>query len=737
MTIARHDALRCVLGLLAAVTPTFRAAVAQTPVRRTFAVIGTDSALERKLETVNEHIRASEWAAAIEFLRKVVSEHRGVLVRVSADSEKIDFAERPVPAANRSGPPLDGPKRFMPVSDYAGMLLSQLPKAGLAHYRESVDAEARRAFDSAVVHYDGRTLEQFVSRFGGSGYGANAVLALGQRAWDRNEPSIARAWWSRLLLDDSSNEVVATADDARAISKADVRARMILCDLASGQRERALVEFARLKESFPQAVGTIAGKTGILVATLDALVADRDLWKTDANMPVEPASTFAGNPRRCYVARGEINIARAKWVRRFFPFRAPYRISPDRHPAHARRRSPSIFPVVHNGLVLVSDSKRIAAWEIATGRPAWTNPADARVAGSNGPVIHETRISEAPLVHGRPVNTLTVAQGRLFARMGSPITVRSPREVVSTRSRIVCLDLLRGQGKLQWETVDRSIAETLVFEGGPLVADGRVYAIARQSNDRMQISVVCLDADAGSVRWVRPLCASLQSPRESSNFATHLIPTIHRDALFCTTDFGALASMDLEDGSIRWITTWPVNDEEIESVDAVRVAPVCASGDLVFAISPHSGEVHAMDVLTGRIHWSRELPEKLDHILGVAQERVIVSGQSLWGLSTTDGRVAWGTRNLDPNARGFGRGLLVDDVVYWPKRFSIEVRSQRTGRPLRAPIDLRARGGSGGNLLVTDGRLIIAEPGRLVAYGDRPGVRKRGSQVDLAAIGRE
>ena len=82
----------------------------------------------------------------------------------------------------------------------------------------------------------------------------------------------------------------------------------------------------------------------------------------------------------------------------------------------------------------------------------------------------------------------------------------------------------------------------------------------------------------------------------------------------------------------------------------------------------------------------------------------------------------------DPDADGYGRGLLVEDKVYWPKRGSIEVRDQRTGR-LVDLIDLSTRGSTGGNLLIAGDRLVIAEPDRLIVFGEESGVLERPRQI--------
>ena len=61
---------------------------------------------------------------------------------------------------------------------------------------------------------------------------------------------------------------------------------------------------------------------------------------------------------------------------------------------------------------------------------------------------------------------------------------------------------------------------------------------------------------------------------------------------------------------------------------------------------------------------------------------------------------------------GYGRGVLAGDSVLWPTRDKLYVFDQQTAQP-RKVVDLAARGASGGNLLVADGRLLIATEQRI------------------------
>ena len=73
---------------------------------------------------------------------------------------------------------------------------------------------------------------------------------------------------------------------------------------------------------------------------------------------------------------------------------------------------------------------------------------------------------------------------------------------------------------------------------------------------------------------------------------------------------------------------------------------------------------------------------------------------------------------------GYGRGLLAGKDVLWPTRDKLYIFDAVSARP-RKVIDLAARGAAGGNLLVADGRLLIATENELIAMATHGGTEAR------------
>ncbi len=82
--------------------------------------------------------------------------------------------------------------------------------------------------------------------------------------------------------------------------------------------------------------------------------------------------------------------------------------------------------------------------------------------------------------------------------------------------------------------------------------------------------VVCLDAETGATRWVRYLGASSSDPDNMMPFGMmgmggmpppgdygHRLLTLDSATLYYQTNLGAVAALDAETGSIRWVATYP------------------------------------------------------------------------------------------------------------------------------------------------------------------------------------
>ncbi len=147
--------------------------------------------------------------------------------------------------------------------------------------------------------------------------------------------------------------------------------------------------------------------------------------------------------------------------------------------------------------------------------------------------------------------------------------------------------------------------------------------------------------------------------------------------------------------------------------------------DLVIAAPADCDRILALDASTGQLVWATQRGVAADavHLLGVGHGHLLASGDHLYWINIASGKLDYqypaphgplsGYAAATP--RGYGRGILAGDLVYWPTRERIYVFQQSCNRQVRQPIELGTMGMRGGNLVIDRGVLLIAGPDRLVA----------------------
>ncbi|MEO1995744.1 MAG: PQQ-binding-like beta-propeller repeat protein [Planctomycetaceae bacterium] len=687
------------------------------------ATFEVDRIAVNQLGTVREYLRVKQWKPAIDLLQPLMEERGDSLYRVSFG-------------------------RWMNVRRYCHFVISQMPLAGLQAYRYQVDTRARQLFEAGRARANDDLLRQVVRDAFCSSYGDDSLLLLADRAWERGDFTVACENWTLLLpADERTADAVIRYPDP-SIPVAQVRARLVLCQLARGNIAQARNQLAVFQTQHADAVGQLAGRSGRLTDVLQQLILASDQWPARRSLARE--DSFAGNRQRDRIEPDSADVGGVRWQIPLHSSRG-FLTEPASRDAFGawgpRGSNPLVFPVVTGGRLFVCDAQRIRGWELRSGRPAWW-PTDVPLDETRDEQLQQatifpaTQIAEQLATPRRPVRgsarySLTVVNDRLYARMGLPVTVRASDELQIFPSQLVCLDLGQGQGKVVWTCPAESVARQWTFEGAPIVVDSHLYVLLRKMTVESQLNVVCLDIGTGRPIWNQTVCTALLPSARTNNLVSQLLLTAGGNRLFVSTQLGAIAAMDRFDGVLDWVVADP-RSGSVKSGSAAThrtqrpPSPPCVfHSDRVLAAAHDSGSVLAIDSGTGVVLWRTELRDQIDAILGVGQGRVIVSGRSLWGLDLQSGAVVWGAENRDPEYAGFGRGLLVADSVWWPRRRAIEIRSQATGRPLRQPINMTHRGAHSGNLLIRDGLLVVTSREHLTVFAPHP-VKRRGANPLLS-----
>jgi outer membrane protein assembly factor BamB len=677
--------------------------------------VDVETQVVKTLETAREHIVEGQWEPAVAILQELIDSSGDTLVSVE-------------------------PGRYWNTADYCHLLISQFPATGVEAYRNRVDAQAKEWFESGQQALDETLLLRVVNSAFNSSVGDDALWLLGELAIERGQFALARQYWTLLVpsVDPKTSDVDEPDNAEKSVAKQlgylthpdpsasreEVLARLVLCSIFEGDRSRAQSELEVCRAQFPDSTGTLAGQTGKLADILAEVLRESDQWNdsepvTGVSVAPGGGSNRGGHPKS--TPRTDRLIWRRTLPRNRFE-------GPSSRTALAAELPPPYFPLADDGSVFVCGPDSVFAFDLATGLPKW--PTDENDEGRIFTNILERPVTPHLPSAGLAWYALCVSEGRLYARMGPPVMRRSRNEG-NTFSEIVGLDVAQREGELVFHVTsdvldpkaESAEATSWSFEGTPLVSDGRVYVSARRGFPEDETIVACFDAESSRLLWRRRVCASLKSASDRFNLIGQNLLTLGDGRLFLTTSTGAIAALDAENGRLLWVVTYQSNDSETanELSDPRRhgLAPCLFHRGVVYAAPDDSNLLLALDATTGQPVWRQPFPDRVLQIVGVVDNRLILCGQSVWAVDSGTGQPAWPERVgfADPAGRGYGRPALSHDFLYWPTHDEILRIDHRTGR-LSGRILLREDFGlSGGNLVIADGKLLIAQPNALIALG--------------------
>lgn len=733
--------------------------IAQDGARQVFresVSVTTDSQVVKRIGTAQDHLAEKEWDEAVPILQQIIETSGEALLPLETG-------------------------RYGNAADFCHLLISRLPPEGLAAYRERVDLQAAEWLEQAELSLDPVLFGRVVSVAFNSSSGDDALWQLGSLAFEQGRYAVARQHWQQLVAPvqpprENGQEPVElpylTFPDS-SFDVASVRARLILCTIFEGHGERARRELEVFEKLHPEAEGTLAGQTGLLSDILKTTLKTSRQWRLGRVIPDE-LTTFAGKPDRNPLPVKEHSPGSRQWTRRLpeIQFRGQ---------APPALRGPQwqlcFHPVVYRDVVYLCTSHSIFALDLATGEsPRWSGEPpesgdEEKAEGDDSPrdegdeeenpggldgvprtVVRNadterTRIftnstENAHRIIRDPIGitryTMTVADGRLYARMGPPISRRSPHEGAAI-SEIVGLDIESGQGLLVFRVTSDILdpdaaspeATAWSFEGTPLVADGRVYVTARRGTPEDEIAVACFDASSSQLLWQQRVCSNLSTVFDRSSLLDHRLLTMGDGRLFLTTGTGAIASLDAATGRILWIVTYDSGartpDRRTTFLDEANhparngLLPCVYHRGTVFAATPDANRLFALDATTGQLVWQAEQAsgEWLRHILGVVDDRLIACGNQLMAFDIHTGATAWRIAHPNPDAWTHGRGVLTSRSVYWPLRGEIVRVSIRSGEIQRRFQLTRSDGLEGGHLAVVGDRMLLITHDRITALRNR------------------
>ncbi len=579
-------------------------------------------------------------------------------------------------------------------------------------------------------------------------------------------------------------------------------ARLVLTSILEGSQDRAEVELKAFEKLYPEATGKLAGQQGNLLAILQKIASGSSDWKQ-----VEPSTdwpTLGGSLSRTKVmphGGQPLDIVPVPlWKFQLHREQMPDGVQPT---TFATRIGESLdgfmsyHPVVvdvpgKGKTVLVHDRTQVYALNLRTGKPALyasvvneesdvpphsiiqlegATPGE-HSADRPESIFNQTFPNPSSTI-GTPRFTLSVSDGQLISRLGSPLTgsrARNPNKYLEAMITTLPLSGSK-EGSRSFKIDDFKPEEDQpgqrwAFDGTPICHNGRLYTAMRLTapNDAganlAKIYVVCFELATARQLWVRKICGASTIGGGNGDEITHTLLSYSDGLIFINTNLGAVAALRAGSGELEWLMKYKRaqypnrrRDDPDDSFHFLRdLNPCVIHKGIVVTMPADSEHIFALDSQTGVFLWEL-MPQSFrdaSHILGVGHGNLILGGKNLYWVDIQKGRMhvqfPWGeTTNLPGHAGGgppgYGRGFLAGDFVYWPTRNKIYVFRQQLKRSegqsryeyqlesikrlQPSAQDFKGFDITGGNLLVVDDIMLIATPSGLYAYDEfgpqRPG----------------
>ncbi|MBI1825105.1 MAG: PQQ-binding-like beta-propeller repeat protein [Planctomycetes bacterium] len=587
------------------------------------------------------------------------------------------------------------------VRDQTNDWIATWPAAGIAAYRELTESAFASALKSLVNSHDVSELLPLFERYFCTAGAAKLADSIGRLAIESGDFDLARHVYQRVLDKHPDRDAHRTR----------YRAMLILIQAVTGEPVSPTDNESATRLPWK-------GKEQSLRAILDDVQSQfSTIASTYARAMEWPI--FGGDASRNRECELRVDEAALLW--RFRWQETPEEnntgagISSEstNHSGRIRSRETSDFPVVADGFVFSQHFREIVALHLNTGALAWRFQPDAKSPETSG-----------FLDDGPPAwDSVTVRDGRVFAAL--PVIDAPYYNTDSIRgiSELICLD--EQTGRVIWRTSsgepDERLAE-IVFDSSPLVHNGRVYVIGRRKRafGFEDCYLLRFRASDGTLEF-RTHVGSASTSGLGVQLITKAVAALHGDSIFVCSALGTVACVSADTGSVRWLRVYERARGDGAALgrsgrDATpwQVNPIIFSAGRVYCLPNDANELLVYSGSDGRelVRISMDRLNSAEMILGVRGNLLWGVGREAFCFDLEKQELRWSAK-LPAASTLSGRALLTTTSVLIPYLSGFVRLDSTTGERSESKWDDE---GEPGNLVASDGRLLVAGPRELSAY---------------------
>jgi outer membrane protein assembly factor BamB/tetratricopeptide (TPR) repeat protein len=594
--------------------------------------------------------------------------------------------------------------QYTSVEELVMQRLSRWPQEGLDVYGARFEAPAATLLEQARGD-DLFTLQQVFTRFFVTDSGKAAGIRLMDHYTEAGEFRAAAAIGERLLK--WHPNILA--------DRAGLMYRMAIGYHLAGDEADAKSALEDLRKRDSQAKGTVRGKAVVLV---DSLAAELALPAPVAMGSTNDSyTTFGGDASRNRI----LAVAGTPGAHLYsVPLSKPVHTGGPQAQLGAQLEARykqevqngmtlGVVPLVDRGELFFQDGERVYGLNLESGvpLPGWiqSHGADHDGAFTLPGVIGSPRMHQL---------TLTLTDRAIVTVMGQQDPIRAQVGIPDTgETRLVCLD--RETGKENWIVSPSQFKpadlKSIQFSGSALVIGDNVLIVGNSSKQNGAFEdcfVLSFDLNNGTLRWSTQVANASTVAAAWAGFNPNFILPVNESHLayangrvFVQSNRGAIAALDIYNGSIDWLDIYPRNQQatmnpafnpmlfqgggqfQQSGTKPWAFNPVIVSQGLVFTLPLEGKHLLIYDAASGQEFKRIDLGDlavrvkhadvaeldQFDTLVGVIGDKLLLTG------SRTLVYLNW---------RTFDDDHFKDDMIFWIESTPAPIR----GRPLLTATSL-------------------------------------------------